>query len=105
MTEYNAETGAITPLFSSSPIGDGTDGYNKVMGVVSNNATDKNLITFIDGSGTENMVYTDSPSVVIYRPKTEKATTGDINSITVGDTIVVRLQKYVNAAEIIVFKQ
>lgn len=79
--------------------------YNKVMGVVSNNATDKNLITFIDGSGTENMVYTGSPSVVIYRPKTEKATTGDINSITVGDTVVVRLQKYVNAAEIIVFKQ
>ena len=105
MTEYNAETGEITPLFSSSPIGDGTDGYNKVMGVVSNNATDKNLITFIDGSGTENMVYTGSPSVVIYRPKTEKATTGDINSITVGDTVVVRLQKYVNAAEIIVFKQ
>ncbi len=105
MGEYDATTGTITPHFTSSAIGDGTDGYNKVMGQVTNNSVDKNLITFVDASGTENMFYSGSPSVVVYRPNTEKATTGNVNSITVGDIIVVSLQKYVNAAEIIVFKQ
>lgn len=106
MTEYDAETGTITQLFKSSSVGDGAEGgYNKVMGEVKVNATDKNLITFNSGGESDSMAYTGSPSVIVYRPRTEKATIGDINSISSGDIIVVSLQKYVNATEIIVYKQ
>ena len=105
MAKYNAETGEVTQCFNSSAIGDGSSGYNIVMGEVTYNDTGKNIITFLNSSGTEGMVYTGSPTVTVYRPNTEKATTGDINSITAGDIIIVRLQNYVNSADIIVYKQ
>ncbi len=107
---YNAETGEVqtTEMSSSSGLVNSTDGRARVAGEVIYVDSTQNIVNIkpADGAATNVLLSSGSGSVTVYRHNIEnKATSGNLSSIAEGDFVLVRLENYFNARDVIVFKR
>ena len=106
LTSY--ENHSLTKYFTTSAVlGSSNAGSNLACGVVRYNDLANGVISFTasDAPGaTEYMINSESPRVICYHSDTEKASEETVSAIAPGDYIVVRVETYYKAAEIVVLR-
>ena len=85
------------------------DGKGRTAGTVLYNDAEKKIVNILpaDNAATNALITSGAASVTVYRENGSKATAtnGSIASIAEGDFVIVRLESYFNAREVIVFKK
>lgn len=103
VSDYDAETSVVTSYFDEVVLG--SDTYARVVGEVAENNVAKKVMSVISDGGSEYLIFNgDSPTVYIYRSGNEQVTIGTVSDITSGDQVVIRLDDYFAAKEVIIFK-
>ena len=106
LTTY--ENGVMTKHFTANAaLGSSNAGSNLVCGTVKVNDTANGVISFVTSDtvgATEYMINTETPYVTVYHSDTEKASDETVSAIAPGDSIVVRVETYYKAAEIVVMR-
>ena len=110
---YDAVTGKVeietAGMSGSSNLANIQDGRGRTAGTVLFNDSDKKILNLkpADGAASNALITSGTANVTVYRDNGSKvtATSGNIASITEGDFVIVRLEGYFGARDIIVFKK
>ncbi len=103
LTSYDKTNGFVKHFSAGNALGSSNASSNLVSGIVEHNDTVNGVLTFkVAGSATEYMINTEAPRVICYHADREKASEEEISVLAQGDEIVVRVETYYKAAEIIV---
>ena len=108
---YDAENKTISVggMSGSSNLVNLQDGKGRTAGTVLYNDAEKKIVNILpaDNAATNALITSGAASVTVYRENGSKATAtnGSIASIAEGDFVIVRLESYFNAREVIVFKK
>lgn len=105
LSSYDISNG-FQPHFSvRTTLGSASAGTNLVYGTVKCNDVANGVLTYTAGDGTtEYMLNTQDVRVICYRADEEKAYEEEISLIAAEDDIIVRVQNYYKAAEIVMFR-
>ena len=105
LSSYDKINGFQPHVPVGTTLGSPNAGTNLVYGTVQCNDVANGVLTYTVGDGTtEYMLNTQEVRVICYRADEEKAYEEELSLVAADDNIVVRVQSYYKAAEIIMFR-
>lgn len=105
LTSYDNTNGFRSYFTPNASLGSSNAGTNLLYGKVVCNDVANGVLTYtVDDGTTEYMINTQDARVICYRADREKASEVEISAIAAQDDIVVRVQTYYKATEIIIFR-